>query len=471
MSDSYSALGPRSGGLAALIVALAIAPLAIAARIITDPDFSPRLTMENSAGPEVRIGRVTEGLIVKLVYQSNSPGIDTQTVTLRCLQSRDLLQLNAVETSPGIYASIVVLKNERPMAVDGTLNCRDRDIIQAVFVDKVDQTVTNAETIIDEPIETRIRIQATLNDTAHPGVIHEGIQNYFFVKLDAYGMNVDITDTILVTMVSESGERETFRAVETGLHTQDFSAIIPFGFGTTSVIQGNGILEGRISLIDSVNRSTFTAAVSVQELEVRKNIILAAAYVPAAKAWIRDVNRDGRGDRIFIAFRGKVSRLPEWVEAQWNTLDSPAVRVGRPSLSFMDPESTVVVADYSSMAFSNPSSPAPSGREPRVKFPADIYYGGQTTILEDSLSSVAGIRTVAESAADMIWLRGKTLGGSWFSAHPPRIIECYDARGGFLGEAYPSGTPNHWVLPGTMKVRIIRISAFDGTELHRILGP
>lgn len=251
--------------------------------VATKDTPAAKLFLENAAGPDIPIGRTTGTLRVKVEDQSFTPGTDTVIVALRCSQSSDILHVKAIETDSGRYESQPFPKNEDRVSADATLNCRDKDIIRATYTDQNFGYSTETNHVINEPKATRLTFPKSLDDTTASGPLVEGERDLLLVRVEAYGMRVNITDSLMVVMTSAQGEREVFWAVETGPHTQVFLTQIPIAFMSTQPIVGNGILEGRKVPGTTNSPITMVASVVVDGNENKKEITL----VPAQPGRVR----------------------------------------------------------------------------------------------------------------------------------------------------------------------------------------
>lgn len=91
----------------------------------------------------------------------------------------------------------------------------------------------------------------------------------------------------------------------------------------------------------------------------------------------------------------------------------------------------------------------------------------ETAIKTLTLISVAGIREMAGTwGGSEMWIHGGRLGGSWFAAHRPIAIDCFNLRGARIGSAKPSGTPGIWTLPAVDDNAFLRIKLADGSRFH-----
>ncbi len=100
-----------------------------------------------------------------------------------------------------------------------------------------------------------------------------------------------------------------------------------------------------------------------------------------------------------------------------------------------------------------------SGTLPSVEMESAI-----TTL---KLGAQAGIREIAGTwGGSEMWIHDGRVGGSWFAAHRPVGIDCFNLRGSWIGSAQPSGAPGIWTLPAVDRNAFLRIVLPDGSRFH-----
>ena len=83
------------------------------------------------------------------------------------------------------------------------------------------------------------------------------------------------------------------------------------------------------------------------------------------------------------------------------------------------------------------------------------------------LAPQTGIREITGAwGSSEMWIHDGRLGGSWFAAHRPVSIDCFNLRGSWIGSAKPSGTPGIWTLPAVDRNAFLRILLSDGSRFH-----
>lgn len=112
------------------------------------------------------------------------------------------------------------------------------------------------------------------------------------------------------------------------------------------------------------------------------------SLVPLTKAWIKDMDGDGAGDRVFLDFSQPLKALPASVEAQWNRETSAFKSATGASIAFVGTDSSRVAADYATQPFPRGLTAREIGQAPQVRLPPDQVFGGQTAPLLDSLPPI-----------------------------------------------------------------------------------
>ena len=355
--------------------------------LVAWPNQEPVINVEGPGGPSVEVTRGDTLIRVTIKDQSLSSARDTLYVTLSCTESKDLvLNVMLIEKAdaPGQYESVFLSKSEGATLTDGVLQCLTRDNIRVTYQDPVYKDNRSWQVLIDNPVATAIKFTATAADPAAITAVAEGAAKTFFTVITAQSPNIRKIDTIPVTFTTAQGESETLLAVETGEFTGQFLVEVPFGFVSAKPV-ANGKVEGRITADLADNRVTVTATVNVGGTPTKSQINLIAAYIPVKKAYIKDADGNGSADQVYLVFERNPGRLPDSLFAQWN--DTTASKKA-PKLSFLGPDSLIVVADYSTKPFdAGLTSPAPS-QVPRARLPADPFFAGQRPVLDDSIGPV-----------------------------------------------------------------------------------
>ncbi|HLP41720.1 MAG TPA: hypothetical protein VK465_09460, partial [Fibrobacteria bacterium] len=362
-------------------------------------DEIARIGIVDAKDSTLPIGRATDNLIVKLNEQSLSSGTDTLTVRLRCRGTGDEVLVKVIEVSPGVYVSQSIPKGEGPAANDGTLTCRESDVLKATYTDPVHNTQGELSLTILSPVTTVITYTTTAEPFTSISAVEENKAKSFRVVVDAFGKNTKAIDVITVYFTTVQGELDSVLAVETDVHSQKFVGIMPIAFTLTDPEKHNGRLEGKLAGLGVDNRIIATGKVNVDGVETSKPITLVAAFVQGKPAYIKDANLDGRADQVFIQFPRKLGHLPDTVEAQWNTESSDFKSVAGDKISFYNGDSTLVVADFSANPWPLHVTAIPPGQIPKVRLPKDDgLFLGQIISLNDSIGPmiISAIKIPAE---------------------------------------------------------------------------
>jgi len=358
--------------------------------LVAYPNQDADLNVNGSRNTNVTIARDDPGLKITLLDQSLSAAKDTLYVSVRCTESKDgLANVMLIETDAGSgrYESAVIPKAEGAANADGVLQCLSRDEVKVSYDDPVYGNHLDVQAMIDDPVATRVYFTASAADTIHIGSVREGEATSFYAVVIASSVTVGKADTIWITFTTPQGEKENLPAVETGIYTGEYRVKVPFGFTVDAVKPGNGAVEGKLSGQDADNRVIATGSVTIAGVETKGDILLISAFAPVVKAWIKDTDGDGAGDKVFVQFAKKPARLPATLDAQWN--DTATVRKATaPKLSFLNGDSTVVVADYGADPFPAGKTSIAEGQVPRARLPADPFFAGQSPAIEDSIGPV-----------------------------------------------------------------------------------
>lgn len=111
---------------------------------------------------------------------------------------------------------------------------------------------------------------------------------------------------------------------------------------------------------------------------------------PVRSAYIKDMDGNGAGDRVFIAFERELEKLPDTLgPVFWNGEGDTYRNPGRPSLAF-DPsgDKRRMVADFSQSEFRQGLTSVPPGAAPYAQLPAGGIFGSQRAALADSMGPV-----------------------------------------------------------------------------------
>ncbi|HKP95553.1 MAG TPA: fibro-slime domain-containing protein [Fibrobacteria bacterium] len=349
----------------------------------------PILGIEGPNGQGTVPHRDDTGVKITIKDQSLSSARDTLYATLSCTESKDVVvnvMLIEKADKPGEYESIILSKSEGALVQDdGVLQCLSRDYVKVTYKDPVYGETKETSVLIDKPVTTRLYFSSKADGSDPITAVNDLDADFFYAVISARSPDVSKVDNFQVTFTTPQNETETFTAVETGPYTEKFIVKIPFSFVTTAPAAGNQVLEGKITIKEVNNFVTAVGKVTVEGQEATQPIDLIAGFAPVDKAYIKDTDGDGRGDKVYIVFEKQLGRLPASVGAQWNDTSKA---ITAPKLSFLGTDSTIVVADYTGLPFGAGLTSPAAGQVPKVILPSDALFKGQKPAIEDSIGPV-----------------------------------------------------------------------------------
>ena len=353
------------------------------------PNKEPVISIEGTKGPGVAISRNDGTVTVTINDQSISSVKDTIYFNLTCTGSKDLMvNMMAIETSPGVYVSVPISKSEGAVVSDGILQCQSHDFVRVTYQDPVYGVPKSFDAEINNPVVPTLQFSSDAAGTVIIGSVDDIDADFFYAVVKARSPTVGAADTIMVTFTSSQGETETFTATETGNFTETFIAKVPFAFVTGAIAKGNGVVEGKITPTEVTNQVSITGKVTVDGVDATKTIDLKAGYAPVRKAYIRDTDGDGKADKVYFEFEKRLGRLPDSLFAQWNDTVSASKRAVIGKIGFLGTDSSIVVADYLGDEFGLGLTSPAAGQEPKAKLPDDNLFKGQRPVIQDSIGPV-----------------------------------------------------------------------------------
>ena len=367
------------------------APAALASDdlLVAYPNQDAVIKINGPGGDSVSVSRNDSTLIITIKDQSISTAKDTLYFNLSCAQSKDVIvNVMAIETSPGVYVSTIIGKTEGALLVDNVLQCKDRDLIRVSYDDPVYKDNKIVEVLLDNPVTARLYFSSKADGSDEITRVDDLSSDFFYAVVVARSPNVAAVDTFSITFTTAQGETETFKAIETGPYTQKFIVKVPFGFVTTGIGPNNGALEGKITPTEVNNLITANGKVTVEGTEYPKSIDLIAGYAPIKKAYIKDTDGDGKADKVYIEFDKRLGRLPTDVIAQWNDTTSAGKTATGGKISFLNADSNIIVADYLLNEFTVGLTSPAAGQQPKATLPNDALFKGQKPVIEDSIGPV-----------------------------------------------------------------------------------
>jgi fibro-slime domain-containing protein len=380
--------------------------------LIAAPDETPRIDIEGPGGTNgITLKRTDDSIIIVIKDQSLSPVPDTLYFNLSCTGSHDaMVQMMAIETGPntGIYRSVAIPKTEGGLVDDKILQCQSRDFVKVSYTDPVYGPPFNVEKEITEPVTTTLVYAANADGTGIITTISDAESDFFYVVVNARNQNINTIDQVKVTMTAGTGESEDFQAVETGNATNVFIAKVPFKFVTGTVASGNGILEGKITAENTAGVVRATGKVTVDGQDATGVIDLRAAFDKVVKAYIKDTDGDGKGDKVYIEFENRLPRIPTTATAQWNSSTLPAKTADKGKIS-LNSDSTIVILDYLSNEFPQSLTGRDEANKPHATLPDDALFKGQNPEIQDSLGPVV-VKAVKHPVNPNLLVKGDPTG-------------------------------------------------------------
>ncbi|HKP95000.1 MAG TPA: hypothetical protein VJ385_04510 [Fibrobacteria bacterium] len=357
------------------------------------PDKPETVTILNCADSAADIVRTTNCIRIKAGDQSFTRGQDTVWAEVKCDGSGDIIgKVPLIEQTGGGYVSGNIVKNEtNPPVSDQILSCKSSDNVTVTYVDEVyNNRVTDKKTFSGNAAEG-----FTYVETAAPGTvitqITDGAAPTFTAVVKAPTPTVDVVDQINVVMTSSQGDIETFKATETGPNTGVFTVDIPYGFQTIPVVSGSGKVDGFLDPTQTVTGVAVTGVATVNNKEYTAAITLKPALNAVKNAYIKDVDGDGRGDKVYIVFSRPLEALPATLTpTYWNVGGDPNFdNAAPPVLSLLDGALNTLVADFSAAPFPKGATSIPAtAQKPYATLPGDPIFGGQKPVIADSMGPI-----------------------------------------------------------------------------------
>ena len=356
------------------------------------PNKSAEIDVEGSGGPGVEIKRGDTTLIVRITDQSPSSVRDTLSFTLSCSVSGDQFVVRAIETGPntGIFQSEIIRKAEGDKVNDNALQCLSHDFIKVSYTDPVYPETKTYDKELIEVVPARLYYASDAAGQNAITSVSDAEADFFYVVVSARNPNINAADHLPVTLaIAGSGETETFDAVETGNATNIFIAKVPFAFVTGASAAGNQILEGKITASNIFGVVTANGKATVDNAEVTGSINLQASFDKVVKAYIKDVDGDGKADKVYIEFEKRLPRVPDQVVAHWNS-NGPgdAKTAAKPKISFLGADSLTVVLDFSGDEWPAGATAINADNPPKALLPKDALFQEQNPLIEDSIGPV-----------------------------------------------------------------------------------
>jgi hypothetical protein len=360
--------------------------------VIAYPDQPPVIVIRDTSGGDVKRKTDEVAIIIKDQPVSKS-GNPTITATVSCAQSGDKVDnVTLVWDGTQYVAKPPVAKGElvsgSPDKSDALLACRETDVLTVTYTDPVYGDPHSADVNWTDDTQPKIYF-GNAKDGTPITLITDLTDGDFKVFVEGKSPSRDKVDTILVTLTTDQGEKETVKAIETGAFTGKYEVQVDFAFGTVKPTAGDGKFQAQIDPNQALNQVIATGAVTIGGAEVKANLTLLSAYDRVALGYAKDEDGDGRADHLYFVFDHKLSAKPDGLpEAYWNAVGAGfKQKASAAQLSFVDGDSAKLVADFSKSQFglglTALGSPAPY-----ALFPDDNLFGAQKAPLADSVGPV-----------------------------------------------------------------------------------
>ncbi len=364
--------------------------------LIAYPD-KPATIRISDADNRLQVDRLTGKLRIRITDQVfSSSGTPTLTVQASCAGSGDQVNnvvLTLIDPS-GIYETKTdLIKGEwysgAPDKGDGILSCKESDIITVHYTDPVYGTQASENVRYEDVTPTRIYF-ASITDTSEIKSLSTTQAGYFLVVVESKSPTRNARDTLAVILIAPDGEKETVSVIETAPFSGVFVGRVPFGFALAAPTAGNGKIEGKIDNTKRINSLVTQSEITVDGKKYSSALTLVAEFNLVQYVYVKDLDGDGRVDRAYFAFDRKLGRLPTGIDpVYWNEESlAKARKAGAAQISFVNNDSTLVMADFSANPFAYGLTGWGRGDKPTARFPSDELFGGQKPILHDSVGPV-----------------------------------------------------------------------------------
>ena len=275
---------------------------------------------------------------------------------------------------------------------DALLQCLASDILTVTYKDPVFPDLPPRTAFVSWTEDTKSKLYyAGVKDSLPLNSVTDVVDKGFLIVVEGISPTRDKVDTILVTLTTAQGEKETYKAIETGIITGKFIVKANFTFTSGTPKQENQKVEGKIVLTDRINQVLVNGEATIAGVAVKADISMRSFYNLIAKAYIKDENENGRADHVYLVFDHKLSSLPSSLDSvYWNMVNKDYAQTAAPEmLSYLKgSDSSIVVADFSKSEFKSNLTNIPEGERPYATLPDDNIFGGQQAQIIDSVGPV-----------------------------------------------------------------------------------
>ena len=362
--------------------------------IIAYPNLPGEIVIADPAGNVV--SRQTEKVVISITDQLITKFGDASIeVAVSCVQSGDKVSnltlmwdgtkyVNKVPLDKGEINSGSLDKN------DALLLCRDSDILVVTYIDPVYLDQRTAEVRWNDLTVSRMYYASTKDSAAIPSV-SEAVSSNFLIIVEGKSPNRDKVDTMWVELTTAQGENERLPAIETGALTGKFIVKVDYLFRSADPTKDDKKVEAKITLANRVNQLILNGEVDIGGEKIKSDLSLISVYNQVAKAYIKDLDENGRADHVYLVLDHKLPALPSSLESvYWNKVEDEFSKKATSSMMSFLPasDSSIIVIDFTSAQFGANLTGIPDGEHPYVLLPDDNLFAGQKPGLADSIGPV-----------------------------------------------------------------------------------
>ncbi|MDB5104398.1 MAG: VWFA-related protein [Fibrobacteres bacterium] len=359
---------------------------------IAYPDKPETVKIVSCPDTAADITRTTTCISIRVTDQSFTRNQDTVWAEVKCGLSGDVIgRVPMIEQAGGGYKSGDIVKNEAvpPNPGDNVLSCKTSDNITVVYVDEVYNNRVTDNKAWNGGSAEGLTITLPGNPAGQIATVKDGEADSIMIVVKGPSATVGVRDTILVTLTSAQGDKETVTAVETDVNSNVFTVVVGFGFQTTPAVAGSGRLEGWLDTSKAVTKVPVTAVAQINGKPYSATVDLLPALNLVKVAYIKDTDGDGRGDKVYIVFSRPLEVLPtSLTPTYWNSVDAEHDNDKPPVLSLKEGAPNVLVADFSGSPFPPGATSIALGQKPFATLPSDNIFGAQKPAINDSMGPI-----------------------------------------------------------------------------------
>ncbi len=376
--------------------------------VIAYPNQTADIVLEDSVNKTIE--RLTDKLIITIHDQIfTHVGNPTILAQISCAATGDIIDNveMAWDASKSAYVTTkAIIKTEQltgqPNTSDNFLACSETDIVKVVYIDPV---YGNSNEIKAQYFGDKVPslIFASSLDSTKVTSRNEKIDKDFLVIVEAKSPTRDQIDIIKVVVTGPFDELDTLLAVETASFSGKFVVRVPFKFVTAMPTPNNDSIEAKLDITSNKNSAFIKAKVIIGANTITADLTLFAQFNLVVHAYIKDENKNARGDKVYFVFDHSLSSLPKSLDAvYWNQVDAKFKKIVGPSqISFAGKDSSVIVADFTQSEFGQDLTGIPEGVEnPYALFPDNALFGAQKHNIDDSMGPV--MLTAKKLPSDLI---------------------------------------------------------------------